>query len=429
MKKLVEKLYKNKIPHNEGYTFICNENIYVPIFQIYLSITKRVSVSLNLVEEKVLELLDVGVHEINEIVDILGIEKDLLEITIADLYTKDMVYSSSNSCRLLTKGREALKKLGTIERKSDILKDVYVDSVTGDIISNIEQLNLIEKVTENDLKLRVVYKINNIEFFCKKFNDINDIFYNEIAVYQENSKEQIDELVSIDNIDNVFVKFLKLPICLYVNKSGYDIDILCKNKGFQHILDTHKMAILEQIRNRKIMKKIFTRYGINKEYEKKDLGVCEKVEKAISSYYLKKEKCDEDLNFLADVIFSNRKLDDGEIDDIIQYLICQSSSIKIYIDKLDNWAWDTKFITMLSIIHPSTTYKLYYNSVYKEKKALNQIKYSIKTFKDNYFLRIHTFYIKWVFDDKYEILGVPYCVDALEEGIKVKIIDYYFLNV
>ena len=48
-------------------------------------------IPLNLVEEKVLQLIDAGVYQIDEMPNILGLHRKLLDITIADLYVKEFI--------------------------------------------------------------------------------------------------------------------------------------------------------------------------------------------------------------------------------------------------------------------------------------------------------------------------------------------------
>lgn len=439
MKTLVEKLYKNKIPHNEGYTFVCNEDIYIPIYQVYLNITKRISVPLNVVEEKALELINVGVHNINEIADILGIERNLLEITIADLYTKDMIYTTSDNCKLLTNGRDALKTLDRSERKPDFLKDVYIDSITGEIMDNVEQYKLLDVVNYDDLKLKPAYIINDVEYFCKRFNDINIIFRKEMSIYQDIRKENLnrsmgkeveitDELISIDSIDKLYVKFYKVPICIYISNTGNDIDIIPKNKSSLGFREEHKTILIEQIRNQKIMRKIFNKYSLNTVYSQISLIENVNIEKRLRDYYLKKNKEDEDLRVIEDLIFNSRKLADGEIDDMLYYLIKNSNNIKIYIDKLEDFAWNTNFITILTSISIKTNYYLYYNRFNDERKAINQIKKTVKSLNKNYFKEEHSYYIKYIFDDITEIVAVPYNINVFESDIKVKKLDYFLLS-
>ena len=130
MIKLPETIFQNLIKPNEGYQFLFRDDIYIPIYRNELLITKREVIKLDLVQEKVLQIIDLGIHRVDEISKILGLERRILEITIADLTTQDLISATSDSCRLLKKGNEALKTLERSEKRQDRLQDVYIDGLS-----------------------------------------------------------------------------------------------------------------------------------------------------------------------------------------------------------------------------------------------------------------------------------------------------------
>ena len=85
MDKLIESLLNINIRKNEGYIFVKQEDIYVPIIKTVLSITKRSFYRLPLLEEIVLRLINENLQEIDELANVLGIDRKLLEVTLADL--------------------------------------------------------------------------------------------------------------------------------------------------------------------------------------------------------------------------------------------------------------------------------------------------------------------------------------------------------
>lgn len=85
MDKLIESLLNINIRKNEGYIFVKQEDIYVPIIKTVLSITKRSFYRLPLLEEVVLRLINENLQEIDELANVLGIDRKLLEVTLADL--------------------------------------------------------------------------------------------------------------------------------------------------------------------------------------------------------------------------------------------------------------------------------------------------------------------------------------------------------
>lgn len=117
MDKLIESLLNINIRKNEGYIFVKQEDIYVPIIKTVLSITKRSFYRLPLLEEIVLRLINENLQEIDELANVLGIDRKLLEVTLADLSVKDIIYCTTNRCTLLSKGKQALKDLRTVQRQ------------------------------------------------------------------------------------------------------------------------------------------------------------------------------------------------------------------------------------------------------------------------------------------------------------------------
>ena len=99
MDKLIESLLNINIRKNEGYIFVKQEDIYVPIIKTVLSITKRSFYRLPLLEEIVLRLINENLQEIDELANVLGIDRKLLEVTLADLSVKDIIYCT---CLLYT---------------------------------------------------------------------------------------------------------------------------------------------------------------------------------------------------------------------------------------------------------------------------------------------------------------------------------------
>lgn len=78
----MEDLFQHIIPVNEGYDYLFSDLVYVPIYETSLLVTKRTIMPISLVEEKVLQLIDVGVYQIDEIAQILGLKRKLLDVLI-----------------------------------------------------------------------------------------------------------------------------------------------------------------------------------------------------------------------------------------------------------------------------------------------------------------------------------------------------------
>ena len=180
MDKLIESLLNINIRKNEGYIFVKQEDIYVPIIKTVLSITKRSFYRLPLLEEIVLRLINENLQEIDELANVLGIDRKLLEVTLADLSVKDIIYCTTNRCTLLSKGKQALKDLRTVQRRKDTIKNIYLDPINKKIITDYDNYQFIDKVVyNNDKKLEADITVNNIEIFKENIESVNKVFLDE----------------------------------------------------------------------------------------------------------------------------------------------------------------------------------------------------------------------------------------------------------
>lgn len=71
---------------------------------------------ISLVEEKVLQLIDVGVYQIDEISSDIRIETKVVRCNVSRFVFKNLVMVSTNSCKMMTAGREALNNLNRTEK-------------------------------------------------------------------------------------------------------------------------------------------------------------------------------------------------------------------------------------------------------------------------------------------------------------------------
>lgn len=229
------------------------------------------------------KVIDVGILQIDELSRILGVNRRLLEVTLADLYSKDLVAVSSNSCRMLTAGKEALNKLNRTEKKQDILKNVYLDGVLGHII-DASDYQLQSEVRNNDGKLKPQIPIGEVSYYVEQFEEVSRIFMQENKLFFMEGVQPIqEELLKIDKVENTYVKFIKLPIHVYVSSNGVDIDIVAVKHKTKELLEIYKDYIIEQLNNKKVLKGHFKTKTISEQGYKGELY----QERGAVSYYLK----------------------------------------------------------------------------------------------------------------------------------------------
>jgi len=350
MEQLIEFYAKKTIRPNEGYQFIKAESVYLPILQVHLGVTKRDYFCLPLLDEMVLRLLDEKVFEISELVGILGIDRNLLEVTLADLYVKDMIYCKAEHCSLMAKGRSALRDLSCVERSKECLKNVYLDPINNTVLSEYEHLNFIDKVYDDDKKMDADFDKDNINVFKKNIDSIQKLFEDEMSIYQDTTKVKPSELLSIDEIEKVYPKFVKLSFAIFVSESGYDIDITAIDKNMEKLLSQYKGEIISQIRNHNILKKVFTKYALKKHYDIPSYGENADLPELCKKYCMTPKgsaEKEEIKQAIEKNIYSNRKLKDTEFDYLFTLMCKSTNEFAINMDCLDDWCYGNDFFTMV----------------------------------------------------------------------------------
>lgn len=319
-KMYIDDLINNKVPSNSGYKYVATEAISIPIYKVNLGISKRHIVNLELVEEMVLQLISIGINDVDMIAGTLGLPRDILDVTIGDLHVKDLAVHSSGKCLIMAKGREALKNLKVSKREKDTLYDVYVDAITGEIYGEVIKGYTQERVLD-DSKMKYVIDANSIDHYRRNMSSIAEIFEKTVKRNIESNMQVQDELISIDSVDDFFVGFVKLSIYIYVSDSGSDIDIIACSKKQKDFLEIHKDIIIEQMRARKILSNLFV--SKNNEFKPKNQGECSSDE---DQYLLFRT-----LNSIKDVaeyetqarnlILSPRKLFENELLDFCKLIL------------------------------------------------------------------------------------------------------------
>ena len=426
MNKLIETMSNLNVRKNAGYFFVKRDEIYVPIMRTILSITKRSFYSLPLLDEIVLRLINEGVQEIDELVNILGIDRKLLEVTLADLSVKDIIYCTTNRCSLLNKGKQALQELRTVQRKKDTIKNVFLDPINRKVILEYGNYQLVDKVIVNDKKLDVDFEVNDIEIFKENIESVNKVFLDEMDIYNDKTKSEPDELLSIDSIENVYVKFARIPIYIYVSLEGIDMDIMAANRRNDPLLALFKSEIIEQIRKKRVLKNTFLKYGLRKSFPAVNLEENEKLKNDLQKYIKNKDDRDQLELIIEQEIFSNRKLADEEFEILLRYFAEECENFQIYVYHLDDWTKSEWCGRVLSILNSKKLSLIRYTECYNFKKALSVIQRTMpECSKDKVIQTKETSYLSVAFDEKYIIIGVPKDVVIIDNNTHIHKVEFY----
>ena len=190
MDKLIESMSNINVRKNDGYLFIKRDEIYVPIMKTILSITKRSFYSLPLLDEIVLRLINEGIQEIDELVNILGIDRKLLEVTLADLSVKDVIYCTTNRCSLLakeySKGIYVKFKPEEVEILHDRMKEAGVQNMSAYIRKMaLNGYVIIPKWPDLNRVISLQARIsNNLNQYVKKANETGKLYEEDKTVVQ-----------------------------------------------------------------------------------------------------------------------------------------------------------------------------------------------------------------------------------------------------
>lgn len=426
MDKLVGAMSNINVRKNDGYFFIKRDEIYVPIIRTILSITKRSFYSLPLLDEIVLRLINEGVQEIDELVNILGIDRKLLEVTLADLSVKDVIYCTTNRCSLLAKGKQALRELRTVQRKKDTIKNVYLDPINRKIILEHEKYQFVDKVNVNDKKLDAEFEVNDIDIFKENIDSVNRVFLDEMSIYNDKNKSEPDELLSIDSIENVYVKFVRIPIYIYISSEGIDIDIMAVNKRNDSLLTLFKGEIIEQIRKKKVLKNTFVKYGLRKNFSGIDLEENEKLKNDLQKFKKNKGDRDELGQIIETEIFSDRKLMDEEFEVLLKYFADKCEKYKINVYHLDDWTKSEWCSKILSILNSKKLFEVGYTESYDFRKAHSIIQRTMPECSRDKLTQVKTdCYLSLVFDEKYIITGVPKDKVIIDSNTHIHQVEFY----
>lgn len=425
---LIHKWLTNLVRQNDGYEFLFDDEVYLPIYKYALRITKRKIVKLNLVEEKVLQIISSGVYQVDEIAKILGINRRLLDVTLADLHIKDLISVSSDICLLLKKGEQALKNLERVEKSQDIMKDIYMDSFKGKIIDDITRYQVVENKIANDNKLEAIVRAEDMKAVLSRFEDIQEIFENEYSEMQmaDGIRTESQELLTIDGIESVYVVFIKISVQVFVSNNGFDIDIMPTKKKYNELLLEYKDEIIKQINTKKVFRNHWQKKNIQNSYNVKPIDEMEGLVETVKAVDYNRKKGEKRIQEIKVKMLSSRKLLDGEMNVLQAYIVENTKQVELSVDNIDDWAYDKNFVAKLSRYVGKATLKIKYQRSSEPRKAIERIKrgHGVNEYENCQ----HGHFLCWKYDDKYEIYGIPSMRNVINTNTTCVKMDYYLHN-
>ncbi|MEL7596614.1 MAG: hypothetical protein AAGU01_00275, partial [Clostridiaceae bacterium] len=133
MKEYFEKISRYIPPENPGYIFIKRAKVFIPYKEIGLTILERTETALPLIFETILKLTSLGIRNVEEMSELLGIEYDVYKEIISEMAVADYITVSEMELELAQKGESALTELTRTEITKNQINEIYVNLITGEI--------------------------------------------------------------------------------------------------------------------------------------------------------------------------------------------------------------------------------------------------------------------------------------------------------
>lgn len=308
------------------------------------------------------------------------------------------------------------------------MKKVCLDGILGNIIDS-SMYELQNNVRDDDGKLKPRIPTGEVKYYIEQFKKISQIFDEENVLYFSEGVQPIkEELLKIDKIDSTFVKYVKIPIHVYVSSNGLDIDIIPISSKHKELLEVYKDYIIEQINNKKVLKNHFKYRRINQhgyvgEVLEEKMGLYNELKKI----HFAKNKKSIDYTIITDEVLDTRKLMDGEYRDILKYIVSQSSEVDLYVDNFDDWAFDRQFTGTLKENLGKSNLSIYYARSNNIKKAKKQIDWN---FKENfqYIEDDKKYFFCWK-TESYLLYGMPELRKVINDSTRCLCMAYYLKSI
>ncbi len=219
--------------------------LFIPYEEIYIECRVKNNSELNLFFEVVLELIDNGVCEIEEIKEILGISIDLMNEIIVDMYRNEfIVIVAGKHLELTDKGVKALRKKEVIEYEIKVL-NICINLITGEIV-NRENI-VAEQISKYDIYLAEEIMVDK-EFLEMRLLDINDIYEKDQRDNMDkNTLEEIKEIDKIIAVKNKKILYELKDLNIYSKDTYKDLEIKLKDDKNNKLIDCFLKQIKDEV--------------------------------------------------------------------------------------------------------------------------------------------------------------------------------------
>lgn len=137
----------------------------------------------------------------------------------------------------------------------------------------------------------------------------------------------------------------------------------------------------------------------------------------------KKNKEQKEIEELQMKMFSSRKLLNGEVKVLLDYLASNAQQVEMSIDNIDDWAYDKNFVGKLSHYVGKADLKIKYQDSNNIEKAIDRIEggHNVTEYKKCR----HGYFLCWKYDEKYEVYGIPIEREVINKDTSCIMMNYY----
>jgi len=418
---------------NSGYKYVCSDSIFIPIQKTRLAIIKRKVQDLRFVDEMILKFIHEGVTNIQELSGLMGLPRDILDISLADLYQNDYISITSKACQIQAKGARFINGEKSTKKERDEMRDVYVNLCTGNIFEDGE--GLVNNYYSHAYKFAHSI-VADIAFFKKEIGELKQIF-NERKIgmptaspaKSQRTEVSDEELFSIEKTIDSYVLFKRVKLNFYVSETNEIIDIVPTDTANVDIINSLKDTIISEIKQRRLLRPI-TSFTVQKIEQMTPLVLPYPAElkQSIKAFATTKAR-ETIITRIEELIFTDRELLENELLPLIKLLSNISKKAEIYIGKNISYVFQNPEITnTMQLLSEIELLTIFYNNSDGFDKGSKTITSSTPKIKMSNFTK-STFQdeLKIIFDDKYVILAVPAQI-SIYGNMSLNFNKYYFFN-
>lgn len=234
IERLAEK-YADSVP---DYNLVKYDYVAFPLYKILLSVTIQQRKDIGVIEEFVLKLLDANVSQVDNMARCLGLDESLINESLANLVSNDLVFLITGKYKISDKGRECLRVSKMLEPE-EMIYTFLLDGLTGEYLP--------ERVTmkAKDVKQHQLHPLN------KAINEpqVENLDFQELSrLLKKQQKETMDknyfgDLISINSIQKCYTEYKKRCMLVYAHKDNPEIIDIKIFEGYDRVADYEPILI------------------------------------------------------------------------------------------------------------------------------------------------------------------------------------------